>query len=113
MDPTLPFFDAFEAPRQAGEGDALRPLEWSTLVARLGAERDLRRELTNGLAAVRRAADFACGAALITGGSTHDAIRDARGVNPDALTNRKATKGITAAAQTTAPVATYDARGQQ
>ena len=109
----LPFSDAFEASRQDGEGDALRPLEWSTLVARLGAERDLRRELTNGLAAVRPVADFACGAALITGGSTHHALRDARGVNPDALTNRKSTQGITAAAQTTAPVATYDARGQQ
>ena len=113
MDPTLPFPSACEAPRQDGESDALRPLDWNTLMARLGAERDLRRELANGLAAVQPVADFACGAALITGGSPHNAYHDARGINPDALINRKATAGIAAAARTTAPVATYDARGQQ
>ena len=38
MDLTLPFPGAFKAPRDDGEGDALRPLDWGSLLARLGPE---------------------------------------------------------------------------
>ena len=113
MDLTLPFPGAFAAPRDEGERDALRPLDWSALLARLGAERDLRRELVSGLNAPRRFADFTGGAAQGVGGPSHNAPHDAPGVNPDALANRKSTGGIMIAAGAMAPVAQPGARGQQ
>jgi hypothetical protein len=42
----LPSSAAFDVPED-GEPEVLRPLDWSALVARLGAERDLRRELAS------------------------------------------------------------------
>ena len=109
MDLTLPFPGAFKTPRDDSESDALRPLNWSALLARLGAERDLRRELASGLMATPTLADFVGGAAQVLSGSSHDAP----GVNPDALANRKSTGGIRTAAEAKAPVAKLGARGQQ
>ena len=92
-----------------GDSLVLRPLEWSALLARLGAERDLRRELASGLMAPPPVADFVGGAAQVLSGSSHNAP----GVNPDALANRKSTGGIRTAAEAKAPVAKLGARGQQ
>ena len=97
-------------PSESGEsGEALRTLEWSALLARLAAERDLRREF----AAIQRTcgavADFANGAALVIGGSPHDAPS----INPDTLANRKSTGGITVNAGAPACAAAHDARGKQ
>ena len=113
MDMTLPFPGAFEAARDDAEGDALRPLDWSALLARLAAERDLRRELVSGLNAPRRFADFMGGAAQVVSGPSHNAPHDAPGVNPDALANRKSTGGNTFASGAMAPAAKLGARGQQ
>lgn len=99
--------------REDGEGEDLRPLNWAALIARLGAERDLRRELAKGLAAPQRVADFMGGAAQVVGGPSHNPPHDAPDVNPDALANRKSTGGNTFAPGAIAPVATPGARGQQ
>ena len=104
----LPSSVAFKVPED-GDSEVLRPLEWSALLARLGAERDLRRELASGLMAPPPVADFVGGAAQVLSGSSHDAP----GVNPDALANRKSTGGIRTAAEAKAPVAKLGARGQQ
>ena len=96
-----------------GEGEDLRPLDWAALLARLGAERDLRRELAKGLAAPQRAADFMSGAAQVVGGPSHNPPHNAPGVNPDALANRKSTGGNTFASGAMAPAAKLGARGQQ
>ena len=104
----LPSSVAFKVPED-GDSEVLRPLEWSALLARLGAERDLRRELASGLMEPPPVADFVGGAAQVLSGSSHDAP----GVNPEALANRKSTEGIGAAAEAKAPVAKLGARGQQ
>ena len=104
----LPSSVAFKVPED-GDAEVLRPLEWSSLLARLGAERDLRRELASGLMAPPPVADFFGGAAQVLSGSSHDAP----GVNPEALANRKSTGGIRTAAEAKAPVAKLGARGQQ
>ena len=104
----LPSSVALKVPED-GDSLVLRPLEWSALLARLGAERDLRRELASGLMAPSPVADFVGGAAQVLSGSSHDAP----GVNPDALANRKSTGGIRTAAEAKAPVAKLGARGQQ
>ena len=111
MDLTLPFPGTFAA--SLDEGEALRPLDWSALLARLGAERDLRRELARNLIMPRPVADFGRGAALVVGGPSHDAPHDAPSVNPDALANFKSTGGITFVPGAVAPVAKPGARGQQ
>ena len=98
MDLTLPFPGAFGTPRDEREGDALRPLDWSVLLARLGAERDLRRERARNLATERPIADFGRGAALVVGGPSHNPPHDAPSVNPDALADCKSTGGNTFAA---------------
>ena len=113
MDLNLSSPRALQAARDDGEGEELRPLNWGALIARLGAERDLRRELARGLAAPQRIADFMGGAAQVMGSSSHNAPPDAPGVNLEALANRKSTGGITFAAGAKAPVATSGARGQQ
>ena len=109
MDLNLSSPRALQTACEDGEGEILRPLNWGALIARLGAERDLRRELAAGLAAPRRVADFMGGAAQVVGDSSHDAP----GVNPDALANRKSTGGITFAPGAVAPVAKPGARGKQ
>ena len=103
----LPSLVAFKVPED-GDSKVLRPLEWSALLARLGAERDLRRELASGLMAIPTIANFVGGAAQVLSGSSHDAP----GVNPEALANRKSTGGIRTAAEAHAPVAKLGARGQ-
>ena len=113
MDLNLSSPRALQAACEDGEGEDLRQLNWAALIARLGAERDLRRELARGLTAPQRVADFMGGAAQVVGGPSHNAPHDAPGVNPDALANRKSTGGITIAAGANAPVAKSGARGQQ
>ena len=93
----------------ADEGDDLRTLEWSALLARLAAERDLRREFAAGREACRAAADFVNGAALVAGDSSHAAPT----VNPDTLANLKSTGSIEVAARANMPVARLGARGKQ
>ena len=93
----------------ADEGDDLRTLEWSALLARLAAERDLRREFAAGREACRAAADFVNGAALVAGDSSHAAPT----VNPDNLANLKSTGSIEVAARAKLPVARLGARGKQ
>ncbi len=96
-------------PEDADPAEALRPLDWAALLARLAAERDLRREFS-GVGAVRGvAADFMNGAAQVVGDSSHAA----QSVNPDTLANLKSTGGITVAAQAKACVAKLGARGKQ
>ena len=113
MDMTLPFPGAFEAARDDAEGDALRPLDWSALLARLAAERDLRRELASGLAASKRVADFRRGAALVVSAVASHSSHDAPSVNPNALAVCKSTGGNTFAIGQTMTVARLGARGQQ
>ena len=109
MDLNLSSPRALQAARDDGECEDLRPLYWDALIARLGAEGDLRRELARGLAAPRRVADFVGGAARVV----DDRSDDAPGVNPEGLANRKSPGGITIVAGARAPVAQHDARGQQ
>ena len=92
-----------------GEGEGLRTLEWSALLARLAAERDLRREFAAGRDACRAAADFINGAALVAGDSSHVAPS----VNPDTLANLKSIGSIKVAAGAKVPVARLGARGKQ
>lgn len=74
--------------------ESLRALDWSALLARLGAERDLRREFAaNNMSG--GAADFVNGAARIAGDSSHGA----QSVNPETLADRKPAEDITAAAR--------------
>ena len=113
MDLNLSSPGALQAARDDGEGEELRPLNWGTLMARLGAERDLRRELARGLTAPQRVADFMGGAAQVVGGPSHNPSHDAPGVNPDTLANRKSTGGIMIATGANAPVAKSAARGTQ
>ena len=89
--------------------EGLRTLDWGALLARLAAERDLRREFAAGRATRHAAADFMNGAALVVGDSSHAA----QSVNPDTLANRKSTGGNTVAARAKAPVAMLGARGKQ
>ena len=96
----LPSSAAFDV-SEDGEPEVLRLLDWGALLARLGAERDLRRELANGLAIARPGADFVGGAAQVLSGSSHDAP----GVNPEALANGKSTGGIRTAAGAHSPIA--------
>ena len=90
-------------------GEALRPLEWNALLARLAAERDLRREFAASRGAHGIAADFAHGAALVIG----DSAPDAPSVNPQTLAIIKSTGGITTGAAANAAAAPHDARGKQ
>ena len=113
MDLNLSSPSDLQAARDEGEGEDLRPLNWAALIARLGAERDLRRELARGLTAPQRVADFMGGAAQVVGDSSHNSPRDAPDVNPDALANRKSTGVNTIAGGAKAPTAKLGARGQQ
>ena len=97
------------ADADANVGEGLRTLDWSALLARLAAERDLRREFAAGRATRHAAADFMNGAALVVGDSSHAA----QSVNPDTLANLKSTGGITVAAGSKQPVAMLGARGKQ
>ena len=93
----------------ANVGEGLRTLDWGALLARLAAERDLRREFATSRATRHAAADFMNGAALVVGDSSHIA----QSVNPDTLANLKSTGGIMVAAGTKVPVAMLGARGKQ
>ena len=88
--------------------EPLHALEWAGLVARLGAERDLRRELTVRVTAPRASGSFAP-AVWPLGENAHGAPS----INPEALANGKADRGITAVAGAQAPVPDTGARGQE
>ena len=99
---------AYRLPGGAEDGEPLNPLDWGGLLARLNAERDLRRELASRVGAPAGGASFAAGAAWALDGSR----QGQHGVNPDALTDRKSAGGITPAAGAETPAAGSDARGQ-
>ena len=99
---------AFRPPGALDEGEPLHALDWAGLVARLGAERDLRRELSSRLGAAGGGASFAGGAARaldrpLSGGEL--------AVNPEGLADGKSTGGITPEAGGTDLAAGSDARG--
>ncbi|MDP3676910.1 MAG: hypothetical protein Q8R44_17725 [Novosphingobium sp.] len=96
-------------PKGADTDESLRALEWSALLARLGAERDLRREFAADRGASRTAADFMNGAARIAG----DSSQDAQSVNPETLADRKSAGHITAAAGGKTRAAEKSVRGKQ
>ena len=93
----------------AEEGERLAPLDWGGLLARLGAERDLRRELAGRNGTSTGAASFVAGAAWALDRSP----QGQRDVNRDALADCKAARGIMSATGTEAPAAGSDARGQK
>ena len=113
MDLNLPFGGTGQPLLDDDEGRPLRPLDWSALVARLTAERDLRREIAHGASSAKPISSFVRDMAQFAVGSPHAGRYDAQGVNPDALANLKSTGGITIATVAKPPVATNDARGQQ
>ena len=99
---------AFRPPGTFDEGEALHALDWAGLVARLGAERDLRRELSSRLGVAGSVASFAGGAAQALDGTPW---AGEPAVNPEGLADRKATGGITPEAGDADPAAGSDARG--
>jgi hypothetical protein len=101
---------AFRPPGALDEGEPLQALDWAGLLARLGAERDLRREFSSRLGAANGGASFAGGAAQAL-----DATPWAGelAVNPEGLADRKSTGGITPAAGEQTPAAGSDARGHK
>ncbi|QGN54808.1 hypothetical protein [Novosphingobium sp. Gsoil 351] len=111
MDLNLSSAKAFADAADDGEGTELRALDWGALLARLGAERDLRRELAKGLAAPRRLADFAGGAAIVVSGVSSVSPHNAPSVNPDALADFKSAGGNTSATRHPLAVAKLGARG--
>lgn len=113
MDLTLSLSGSFAAARDEGESDPLRPLDWTALLARLGAERDLRRELVRNLGTPRAVADFGHGAALVLGDPSHGVPHNAPSVNPDALAGCKSTRGNRVAVGPNGTAAQLGARGQQ
>ena len=101
---------AFRPPGALDEGEPLQALDWAGLVARLGAERDLRRELSSRLGSAGGGASFAGGAAWAL---DEAAAAGEPAVNPEALADRKSTGGITPAAGDQTPAAGSDARGHK
>jgi len=101
---------AFRVPGAVDDGEPLGALDWSTLLARLGAERDLRRELSGqtGLAGAG-GASFAAAAASALG---HIPLGEAA-INPEALADGKATQANSSAAQAETPAPGIEARGQK
>ena len=99
---------AFRPPGAPDEGEPLHALDWAGLVARLGAERDLRRELSGRLGAAGGGASFAGGAAWALDGPVSDSEP---AVNPEGLADGKATGGITPEAGGADLAAGSDARG--
>lgn len=89
--------------------ESLRALDWRALLARLGAERDLRREFAANRARARTAADFINGATLIAGDSSHGA----QSVNPETLANRNSARDTTAAAGGMTRAAKKSVRGKR
>ena len=103
-------FSAFRVPGAFDDGEPLNAIDWAGLVARLGAERDLRRELSRQIGAAAAGASFAQGAAWAIDGSS---AQGESVVNPEALADFKSTGGITPEAGAQAPAAGSDARGQK
>ena len=100
---------AFRPPGALDEGEPLQALDWAGLLARLGAERDLRRELSSRVGAAGGGASFAGGAAWALDAPNSEGEP---AVNPEGLADRKSTGGITPATGET-PAAGSDARGQK
>ena len=92
------------------DGEPLHQVDWFGLVARLGAERDLRRELSSRIG---HAASFAAGAAWALDGSAQASPRGEPAVNLEALADRKAAQGITPANTAQARSPGIEARGQE
>jgi hypothetical protein len=82
-------FTPFTVPAEDSADAALHPLEWDGLCARLAAERDLRRALSDH-APQAGAASFAPALSVAWRGPWPDAP----GVNPAALANGKAAAGM-------------------
>jgi len=92
------------------EGEPLGAVDWPGLVARLGAERDLRRELTSRIDA---AASFSTGAAAVLESVFEGSVNGEPAVNPAALAVGKAHGGITPVDGAKASDAGNEARGQE
>jgi hypothetical protein len=105
--------DSFDRARDEGEAGGLRAVDWSALLARLGAERDLRRELARSLASPPAVADFLGGAAFVLSGADAASPQDAPSVNPDTLADLKSTGSNKVVDGRQAAVAKPGARGQQ
>lgn len=99
----------WRVPQSVDEGEDLRPLDWRALLARLAAERDLRREFAAGQGARNVASDFMNGAALVVG----DPSQAAQSVNPDTLAILKPTGSMAVSTGANVPVAKPEARGKQ
>ena len=100
---------AFRPPGAFDESEPLQALDWAGLVARLGAERDLRRELSSRVGSLPGGASFSHGAAWALDGARPEGEPP---VNPDGLADFKSTEGISPAAGDQPPAAGSDARGQ-
>jgi hypothetical protein len=101
---------AFHPSGAPEEGEPLHALDWAGLVARLGAERDLRRELSSRLGAAGDGASFAGAAVWALEGP---AAGGEPVVNPEGLADGKATGGITPATGEQSSAAGSDARGHK
>ena len=99
---------AFRPPGALDEGEPLHALDWAGLVARLGAERDLRRELSSRRGTTDGGASFAGGAAWALDAPIAEGEP---AVNPEGLADGKATGGITPEAGGADLAAGSDARG--
>lgn len=100
----------FNLPANLGDGEPLGALDWPGLVARLGAERDLRRELA---ARIGAAASFSAGAAAVLEGTSTASTNGEPAVNPAALADCKAPAGIRVADGAEASFAGIEARGKE
>jgi hypothetical protein len=105
--------DSFDRALDEGAGEGLRAVDWSALLARLGAERDLRRELARNLASPPAVADFRGGGAFVVSTASTASAQDAPSVNPDALADFKSTGSNKVGNSRHAAVAKPGARGQQ
>ncbi len=108
----------FRVPAGADDAETLNTVDWAGLVARLGAERDLRRELTARFGA---AASFSGNAeaelkrapARITNGSSEGSPHGEPAVNPAALGDSKAEGPITPSQRVETPASGIEARRGQ
>jgi hypothetical protein len=103
-------FSAFKLATGFADGEPLAAVDWSGLVARLAAERDLRRELT---ARIGAAASFTTGAAAVLESACEGPVDGEPAVNPAALAVGKAHGGIRSDDGANAPAAGNEARGQE
>ena len=92
------------------DGEPLHPVDWLGLVARLRAERDLRRELGSRIG---QAASFVAGAAWALDETARPSSRSEPPVNLEALADRKSAQAITPMNEAQARSPGTEARGQE